>query len=369
MKRVLFFIPFFHMGGAEKVAVNIMRLLDSTFFEIHCVVVSSDKGPLQDLLPKNTKVHILDASKTIFSIFKLRKIIVETKPEIVFSTLFRTHSALSIALLGLKVHPKVVFRNPTSPKIVLQEKKMSFIELFLLKKVYSNATIILAQTPEMREEIVEFFHQKKDKIYTLINPLDIVEINKSIEKIDNPFNDDYINIVASGRLSQEKGFDTLLQAFKQVIQKNDRFRLNILGRDTGAAESLLKMTKELMLERYVTFWGDQSNPYKFYYYSDLFVLSSRREGLPNTVLENLYLEKPIVATRCIPYMSVLIKEGKNGFLVDVDNIDALASAILKYNAICPEAANTKDMTNAINNLFKNLIQGRKITSDSSSKMV
>ena len=200
----------------------------------------------------------------------------------------------------------------------------------LLEKAYRSADKILAQTPQMRDEISNCHTINIDKIESFLNPLDTELIDKKIANSSNPFDNTMINIVAAGRLSTVKGFDTLINAFNLVLKRNSSFFLHIIGRDAGEKKNLEKMIIELSIENRVKFWDFQDNPYRFFYYSNLFVLSSRREGLPNAVLENLYLKKPIVATRCIPFMNELIDDGKSGFLVDVDDYIALSKAILNY---------------------------------------
>ncbi len=353
--KILFFVPSFYMGGAEKVAVNMIRLLDKELFDIHLVTLTND-GPLYELVPQHISLHTLNVSKTIFSIFRLRKILLKLMPDVIFSTLNRTHTALDMALIGFKKRPITIFRNETSPKLVIAEKSLSFTRLFLLKIAYKHATFILAQTPEMKKEMMKYFGVKGNKIQVFVNPLDILMINDAIENIDNPFDSHQINVVALGRLSKEKAVDTLLRSFRIVVDKNKNFVLHIIGRDGGEKKKLMQLVKDLSLEKNVKFWGEQSNPYKFIYFSDLYVLSSTREGLPNTVLESLYLKKPVVSTKCIPFMSQLIDDGKNGFLVDVGNTKQLAEAILKFKNIDTKINAPLVYESDVNKLFLDVLK-------------
>jgi len=134
----------------------------------------------------------------------------------------------------------------------------------------------------------------------------------------------------------EKGFDVLIESFAKVVEKRSNFHLHILGRDVdGNLEKLEKQVAELGISENITFHGFQKNPYPFYKFCDLFVLSSRREGLPNVVLECQYLGKPVVATRCIPAIERLIDDGRNGFVVDVEDVDQMADAIKKFRKLKP----------------------------------
>ena len=357
MKKILFFIPQLVGGGAEKVTINIMRILNKDIFEVHLVVASSD-GPSFDYLSDNIMLHNLKTSKTIFSIPKLRRLIREINPDIFFSSLIRGHIATSIALVGLEEKPFTIFRSPNSPKLLLKHNQMNFIQKYLLEHAYKRANIVLAQTPEMKNEIITYHHIKESKIKVFLNPLDTNFIDKNIKDIDNPFDDNMTNVVAAGRLTVQKGFDILIESFRNVVDVKNNYHLHIIGYDDGEEEKLKNMVQKMSLEENVHFLGYQENPYKYFFFSDLYVLSSRWEGLPNTVLENLYLNKPIISTRCIPFMDELIVNGENGFLVDVENTEQLTNAILDYESIQINSANNRKSKDETNELFLNFVEKR-----------
>jgi len=332
-KRILFFLPTLNGGGAERVSVNLMKQLDRKLFDIHLVLVE-ETGEYLELIPSDIKIHNLEGKKTLYSIFKLRKIIKELQADIVYSTLYRSHIALFLSLIGVRKKPKTIMRMPNSPKLVIENQEISKVMKYLLDKALKTATKVIAQTPQMKEEIVFYHDVEVNKVDVLINPLDKAFIVKSIEEAGNPFDNDYINVVASGRLMYQKGYDILIQAFKKVYENNSNFRLYILGGDyAGEQKKYEDMVEKFGLNGVINFLGFQRNPYKFYNNAHLFVMSSRWEGLPNTILENLYLKKPIVATNCIPFMKNLIEHGRNGFLVEVESSEKLADAILSYTEL------------------------------------
>ncbi len=330
--KIAFFMPNLESGGAERVITNIIRQIDRSDFDIVLILVSA-KGDYLKLIPKEVKIINLNKNRILFSIFSLRNIIKSINPDILFSSLFDTNIVLYLSTIGLTSNKKLIMRSPNSPKLVLKNNSLSKIKKFLLEKAYKKADLIIAQTPEMKDEISYYHNININKIVTFLNPLDIDMIDNQISNIENPFDVEKINVVAVGRLHRQKGFDVLIKAFKIVVSKNSRFFLHIIGKDKGEENNLKELVDKLKLNEFVKFHGFQSNPYKFYYYSDLYVLSSRWEGLPNTVLENLYLEKPIVSTKCIPFMNKLIENNKNGILVEVEDIQGLANGILNYKKI------------------------------------
>ena len=351
--KILFYISTLNAGGAERITVTIMKQLDRELFDIYLVLVKKT-GAFLDYVPKYVNIVDLKKEKTLFSVVALRNAVVTIQPDIVYSTLFRTHIAMDWALTGLNSNIKRIYRSPTSPKILFARDEMSYAMKKLLTKAYKNADKILAQTPEMKQEISEYHHIEENKVITFLNPIDTEMIDRKIENTQNPFDDTLINVVGAGRLSDVKGFDVLIVAFQKVLKQNSKFCLHIIGRDAGEEKNLRALAKELSIENRVIFWGYQENPFKFFFFSNLFVLSSRREGLPNAVLENMYIKKPVVATRCIPYMDRLIDDGKSGFLVDVEDSDALSKAILNYPQLDMGECNYMDKLIDINKFFSEI---------------
>lgn len=354
-KKIIFFLPLMSGGGAERVTINIIKTLDKHDYDIHLVLGTRKIGNSLHLIPKNITQHTLHTKKTLHSIFRLRQTIKEINPEIIYSSLNRSHIAIYLALIGFKNRPKTIMRIPSSPKLVDKYVQYNFLFRTFLNRALRDATSIIAQTPEMKEEASEYYQLDKNKIKVLLNPVDTNLIDKSLEKVKNPFNKEDINVVASGRLSREKGFDILIKAFQKVHLQNKRFKLYIIGADyDNQIENYRELIQSLNLVEVVHLLGFQTNPYRYYKYSNLFVLSSRWEGLPNAVLENIYLKKPIVATRCIPFMEALVKDGENGFLVDVENTEQLADAILRFKEL--RNVEKQALKNAdVNNFFKGLL--------------
>jgi len=351
--KIIFYISTLNAGGAERISVTIMKQLDVKVFDIYLVLVKK-VGDFLEYIPKYVKIIDLKKEKTLFSVVALRKTLVDIQPDIVYSTLFRTHIAMDWALVGLKKDIKRIYRSPTSPKVLFSRNEVGYFMKKMITRAYNNADRILAQTPEMKEEISKYHTVNSNKIITFLNPIDQEMIDKKIENSKNPFDENAINIVAAGRLSDVKGFDTLILAFEKVLKRNSRFFLHIIGRDAGEEQKLKKLAQKLSVESRVTFWGYQDNPFKFFFFSNLFVLSSRREGLPNAVLENIYIKKPIVATRCIPYMDRLIEDGKSGFLVDVEDSEALAKSILNYSQLDVSQYNYMDKLIDVNRFFSEI---------------
>jgi glycosyltransferase involved in cell wall biosynthesis len=351
-KKILIFVQNLNGGGAERVLINYLNLFDLKKFEI-CIAFAYMEGELLKNIPNGVSIVDFRIKKSLKCIFKLRKLIKSYNPDILYSTLARTHVVAYLSNLGLKNRVSLVFRSPNSPKQYMIDDPINYIFRYLLTKAYNKSDLIISQTEEMKTELVKYHFVREDNIKVVTNPIDKSKIISLSINSQNPFDSNNINVVAAGRLIRQKGFDTLITSFVEVVKINPLFHLHIIGKDVdNQLCNLSEMVVHLRLSSFVTFHGFQDNPYKFFKHSDLYVLSSRWEGLPNTVLENLFLNKPIVATRCISFMDELIQNGVNGWLTDVDNIKQLTEAILNYKELNPQLTNNSTSDFNINTLFE-----------------
>lgn len=133
-------------------------------------------------------------------------------------------------------------------------------------------------------------------------------------------------IIAVGRLSPEKDYKTLLSAYKKVKEQIE-CRLIILG-EGAERTNLLNLANSLDITEYIDLPGFVSNPYAWIARSNLFVLSSRYEGLPTVLIEALACGTPVVSTNCISGPAEILENGKFGDLVPVGDVEALAKAII-----------------------------------------
>jgi glycosyltransferase involved in cell wall biosynthesis len=147
-------------------------------------------------------------------------------------------------------------------------------------------------------------------------------------------------VVATGRLSEAKDFPLLVQAHARVLAAGVDHRLVIMG------EGQERPTIEAAIERFgvggsVTLAGFVEEPGRVLADADLFVLSSRSEGLPLSLLEALVLGVPVVSTRCGAGPDLILEGGRYGRLVPVGDVQALAAAIedhLRRPAVLEEKA-------------------------------
>lgn len=325
-KKIVFILPMLNGGGAERVSVNYMRQLDLNKYELY-VVVFQESIEILDLLPESCELINLNTKSTKNSFFELIKVLKIIVPNIVYTT----HSRVATLLMLVKPFVNKFYhiaRMQNTPTLEKKYDNYGIIHRILYSLGFKSADIVIAQTEEMKYDAIEVFKLDAKLIKVMNNPLDKIYINKSIINSDNPFEKDKVSAVVSGRLKKEKGFDLVLKSMDVILKSYPNFILHILGYNEGERDNLVQLTKDLKIQNNVIFHDYISNPYSYYVNCDLFILSSFKEGFPNVMLENYYLNTPIVATKCVPIVQQLIINNKNGYVCEVGDLDCLTKSIL-----------------------------------------
>jgi len=324
MYKIVFFLPDIEGGGAERVTLNIIEMLDREIFDIY-LVLGNQNGDLGDSLPSQITIIDLNVRRTLLAFFPLYKVCREIQPSMIFSSLNRAN-IFAILIGRLMTGVKVIIREPGMPS--RQIGHLSKNLMILTKILYPFADRIIAQTQEMKQEICLCYAIKCDKIDVVPNPLNIKLIDSLVEQTHNHLNVKNVNIVGIGSLVPVKGFDILIKSFQKVLLIFPNAHLYILGK--GSYETALKqLAISLGISDKVSFMGFQKNPYIYLKYADLFVLSSRKEGLPNVVLESLYLQTNVVVTDCVPYITNLVIDNNLGEVACIEDEKDLSEKIIK----------------------------------------
>lgn len=309
------------VGGAERVSLTVVKMLDQSEFDVHVAIVGSELGDIINFIPPNIKVHFVKIRNIWdFTTIKLIRLFRILRPHIVFSSLFYLNIRVIYAakIVG---GIKTIVRNNIS---FFRAKPLND---FLIRHSYPMADIVICQSIEMREEMLTIQHLDETKVTIIKNPIDTKTIDNKLNGYNSPYNNDEINYVYVGRIDETKGTDILISAFKQLVHNLPNAHLTIVGKLTRGnvyQEKMIDETKDLG-DR-VTWTGFCDNPYPYIKYASCFVLPSRVEGLPNVVLEAMYLQTPVVATRSVPIISRLIPKSR-GITVQSANVLELVNAM------------------------------------------
>lgn len=135
-------------------------------------------------------------------------------------------------------------------------------------------------------------------------------------------------LLAVGRLDQQKGFDLLLRAFAASALARAGARLVILG-EGPQRRALETLAQELKIAEHVLLPGVVRDPETWMARCTAFVLPSRYEGFPNVLLEAMAMGCPVIAADCDSGPREIVKHGENGLLVPPEDVSTLAQALAK----------------------------------------
>lgn len=323
-RKILFCVPP-SCGGAERVTLTIAKLLDREKYDVKVVIIGRTKGEIKEFIPDYMDIiHVKIHNIWDFTTLKLIRLFKKEKPEIVFCSLLFLNARIVLAA-KLVTGIKVVIRNSNSLKLLRYDGRL------LVKFFYPLADTIILQTDEMKEELQSAIKINKKKLHVIANPIDLDSINHHLELSENPFEIEYVNYVFVGRISYTKGLDVLLSAFSKIIKHDIKSRLYIVGKVNkldSYFQTLQKLVVDLHLEEHVIWTDFTKNPYQYIKYAHCLVLPSRIEGLPNVLLDAMYLQVPVVATRSVPIIDRIVSK-ERGKVVDVNDEVALAKAMME----------------------------------------
>ena len=154
------------------------------------------------------------------------------------------------------------------------------------------------------------------------------------ENIENTPRLEYKTVLAMGRLTYQKGFDLLIEAWAIVCKKNNDWTLRIVG--SGEDEILLReQASRLNINNRIDFVPATKDVEKYYKSSSFYCLSSRFEGLPMVLLEAQAYGFPIISFNCDTGPSDIIVNGKNGLLTTPIDVYELSENLKYFINISP----------------------------------
>jgi len=257
-------------------------------------------------------------------IWKLYKYLKKENPHIVQTYILKPnlYGRIAAKLAGIPViiSTELTLRNQ-APSRLRRIRDLFFhpINAYLNK----STDVIICASEAIKKEWQD--RNTKGKLTVIYPPFDIAKMpslqGKSIKSNDNWV----IGIV--GRLSEEKRHIDLLKAFASISKKFPAATLLIVG-DGYLRQDLERTANESGIREKVTFAGFQENVYEYLGKIDLFVLPSRTEGSPLSILEAMAMGLPVIATNIGGIPEIVINE-VTGLLVTLENIDELSGAIAK----------------------------------------
>lgn len=329
MIKILFFIDTLAGGGAEKVLRTLVNNMDQSKFSI-TVQTLEEVNPHEYLVP-GIRYKAINRCKTAFG-KKLFHFWIRLCAELKWLYPLYIRDDYDIEVAYLECGPTKILAGSTNKKAL----KLAWVHCDLIKKEgiaaqaekqkkhYRAYDKVICVSENVKDSFVQLFGEKPEAVvlYNVIDEDDIMN-RASVFPVDRT---GYIDFVAVGRLTKQKGFDRLITACSMLKQDGYQFRLRILG-EGPEHEELEEMIRQGHLEDQVQLMGFQENPYSFMKAADLIVCSSRYEGFSTVITEALILGKPVVTTPCSG-MRELLGDSQYGLITE-DSVEGIYSGMKK----------------------------------------
>lgn len=241
------------------------------------------------------------------------------KPDVLISGLF------TAVVIGARELARVDTKIVASVQGLPQYDR---IRTTLWPRVYPRADAVVVPVESIAERTADIADVPPGDVRVIPNPVITEEIYRQGQRQpDHPWFDSEVPVVvAVGRQTAQKDFETLLRAFAR-LRKEREVRLIIPGKEDEQTELLKTLVEKLGIGDSICFPGFVDNPYAYMRAADVFVLSSAWEGPGHVLIEALALGTPVVATDCPAGPREILRDGTVGDLVPVGDEGAMAEAI------------------------------------------
>ncbi|MGF9566480.1 glycosyltransferase [Neorhizobium sp. JUb45] len=331
-KRLCFLVRGLDGGGAQRDAILLANELQKNGIDTAIVTLQST-GPLNALISPDVPVIDLgDGAKVrlAFAGPAIRRLLVKGRPTGVVSAEAAPNALLAMAsrFVPKRSRPWIILREAASPvQARLNDPYwQNRLAYRLAPKLYPMADVVMTLTEGARTDLIQQFSVPAEKIVNLgTNAVITPEIRAEIEgAIRTP---EPGHIFSVGRLSPEKGFLTLIEAFA-LLRKQRPVKLTIVG-EGAERQNLEAKIAELGVSGDVDLPGHHPHPIKALSRAALFVSSSSHEGLGNAIIEAMACGIPVVCTDAPHGPREILEGGRLGPLVSVGDAGALAEAMAR----------------------------------------
>lgn len=299
--KIIQVMPDFGLAGAETMVENLSCGLASeghdvlviSFFDLHTAITERIEN-------KNIKIEYLGKKRGFDPsiISKMRKIIRKFQPDVIHTHRY-VLPYVFLASMGLKVK-----RVHTVHSVAQKEQTKAGIIINKAMFKYFNV-VPVALGEEVQKTIQEVYGLPTKRIPIIFNGIDLSRCNakESYKRKEN------FNVLHIGRFMDVKNHELLLRSFARFQKQHSDARLQLLG-DGELKENMMQLADHLNIVDAVKFAGLQSDVFPWLNNADVFILPSKFEGMPMTLIEAMGTGLPIIASNVggIPDMLASQKE-------------------------------------------------------------
>lgn len=327
--KLLIFIYSIHSGGAERIAVNLANNWVEKNWQVTFVTLTSTANDFYPLHPAVQRIALNMAGESggmlaailnnLRRIRALRRVLLQVRPDVALAMMSTANILLALAAMGLKQLVAVGSERIYPPRIPLGRVWEALRRYF-----YGHLYAVVALTDESATWLGQ--HTRARCIPVIPNAVSWpLQTQAPRLLLPKRVNGQHV-LLAVGRLAEQKGFDLLLPVFQRLAPCFPDWQLVILG-DGPDRPELMARIESSGLASHVTLPGRAGNIGQWYAAADIYVMSSRFEGFPNTLIEAMAYGVPAVSFDCDTGPRDIIRHGTDGLLVPNGDTLALESAL------------------------------------------
>lgn len=299
---------------------NLTYGLTAMGHEVTVVSLYNEQTPIARRMEKaGIRIRYLDKKLglDLSMVPKLMKIMRQEKPNVVHTHLDVIKYAVAAAkLCGIK---RCIHTVHNVAHEEAEGRLQKIINTIYFKLGWS---VPVALSPKVRKTIVSFYGLKEEKVPMIYNGVDLSKcLAKTGYELSKP-----AQLLHIGRFNEQKNHRGLLEAFAQIVKSHPDCRLNLIG-DGNLEDTTAQYACSLGIREKVTFLGNQNNVYPCLHNADIFLLPSKFEGMPMTIIEAMGTGLPIVAS-AVGGVPDMLEDGKSGLLVSGEP-ESVAQAVLR----------------------------------------
>lgn len=338
---IAIFLPSLEGGGAERVMAILANGFAGRGYRVDLVLVEAS-GPYLARIGANVRVVELGSGSVIRSVRPLARYLRRERPRALLAALSHANIVAILAHRLSRSRARLVVSERLSLAAARRYSRGLRYQVIrrLMGPTYRLADRVVVVAAAMIGELKEHLRLPDDRLECIYNP---VVDDELVEAAAQPCAHPWLAVDASipvvlgcGRLSAQKDFATLIDAF-QIVRSRRPAKLIVLGEgeDRAALQARIDASD---FEADIDLPGFTANPFAFMSRASVFVLSSIYEGMPGALIQAMACGAPLVSTDCPTGPEEILEDGRWGALVPMCDPAAMAAAIERALDVPPANA-------------------------------
>lgn len=336
-KKILLIIESLNSGGAERQICGLASMLTERGYDCKLVFYRDIRFYEPYLIEHNVEYEYRPELLNKFTrVFRLVKFLNKYKPTTIIAYLPMVNKTCCLARLFYKCNLIISERNNNID--ITKSDTLKF-------NLYRLADVIVPNSYSQGDFITKNFPFLRNKVHTIINFVDLDHFTPPIEKIINPV----FRVITVARYTMQKNCLRFLDCVAKLKAEGVNIHFDWYGSkkyDPEYYKDVETKAKDLNILDYISLNDSCENIVKEYQSADAFLLPSIFEGYPNVIVEAMSCGLPIICSRIFENPNI-VKEGKNGFLFDPNDINEFVCAIKQTISLDDKARKEMMMNNRL----------------------